>query len=229
MNINDLVRTRLERLGLSPRAASLKAGLNSHFVQNLLSGKVQSVKTESLVKLADALETTPEYLIEGKHEGLDLLPFRGIIVRGSVQAGQWTEASDEAFEADPDSIEIAPVSPPPGYERANLFALRVKGRSMDLVYPEGTIVIVCPVSDTDIRDGDNVIVIRRRNGFTEATVKQVETDGKKWTLHAKSSDKSFSKPWVIEDNGDDSPEIVAVVIGSYRHEARPPAVYQKKR
>jgi SOS-response transcriptional repressor LexA len=126
-------------------------------------------------------------------------------------------------------VEIVRIHPPPGYEGASLFALRVKGRSMDRDYPEGDILIVCPISETDPREGDHVIVLRRRSGFAEATVKELIRIGSQWALQARSSDPQFADPWIIGDDGDETPEIIGVVVGSYRNRARPPVAFPASR
>jgi len=65
------IKERLSVLGLSQRAASLRAGLPHNAVSGILhllekndSGR-SSVTTRSLVALAEALETTPSWLLEG--------------------------------------------------------------------------------------------------------------------------------------------------------------------
>lgn len=65
MEMKDRIALRLEALGLSPRAASLKAGLNTHFLQAVLSGKSESPRGDNLSKLARALETTAQWLMDG--------------------------------------------------------------------------------------------------------------------------------------------------------------------
>jgi transcriptional regulator with XRE-family HTH domain len=65
MTLRDRVEARLTALEMTPRAASVKAGLNTHFLQAILSGKTRSPTTDNLEKLASALETTPEWLLTG--------------------------------------------------------------------------------------------------------------------------------------------------------------------
>lgn len=65
MDFKQRVQSRLDALSLSPRAASLKAGLNTHFLQAVLSGKSESPRGINLEKLAAALETTPQWLLNG--------------------------------------------------------------------------------------------------------------------------------------------------------------------
>lgn len=234
MGIRKRIQERLDALNITARAASLAAGLNSHFVQNILSGKTHSPKVESLEKLAHVLQATPQWLIKGESVAesnpfgpLQIIQTKPILVRGSVQAGRWTEAADEVFQiANVEDAEVVQIAPPPGFARANLFGLRVEGNSMDLVYPEGTVVIVCPINETEVHDGENVIVMRRKSGFAETTVKQALLTPDGWVLQARSSDPAFADPIPMIEDGDDGPEIIGVVIGSYRYERRPTATYR---
>lgn len=73
MPINDRILQRLEALSISARAASMKAGLNPHFLQKHLADRRKSLSVENLLKLADALQTSPEWLLLGHGPG-DLPP-----------------------------------------------------------------------------------------------------------------------------------------------------------
>lgn len=65
MDTRDRIRTRLDDLGKSARAASIEAGLSTHFLQKYLSNPTHSIKVENLRTLAPVLETTPEWLLSG--------------------------------------------------------------------------------------------------------------------------------------------------------------------
>lgn len=69
ITLKDRIRQRLDHLGLSPRAASLKAGLSTHYLQRVLAEKGPSVTTENLLKLSEALEASPEWLLTGRRAG----------------------------------------------------------------------------------------------------------------------------------------------------------------
>ncbi len=62
------IRQRMGELGLSANAASLKSGLSRDFVRNTLRRPGQVPQTDNLVKLAEGLETTFEWLRWGKGE-----------------------------------------------------------------------------------------------------------------------------------------------------------------
>jgi len=68
MEIRERIQERLDELGMSARAASLKAKLSTHFLQKYLANPDHSIKVENLRALAGALETSPEWLLSGVGE-----------------------------------------------------------------------------------------------------------------------------------------------------------------
>lgn len=77
-------------------------------------------------------------------------------VRGIVQAGQWSEA----MEWDP--ADWQKISLPRPSNHKSYFGLRVKGPSMNLIYPEDTILVCVPLHDykNTLEERDHVIVQR---------------------------------------------------------------------
>jgi len=98
---------------------------------------------------------------------------------------------------------------------------------MNLVYPEGTIIICVKFYEFDgaLQNGDRVVVYRQGpDGLTEGTVKEIAVDdaGRTW-LWPRSSHPMHQQPIELPTEGTDSGEtasveIHAVVIGSYRPE-----------
>lgn len=81
MDIRDRIQQRLDALDKSARAASLEAGLNTHFLQKYLNNPDHSIKVENLRKLAPVLETTPEWLLSGigpEYQDPELQTLKGI-------------------------------------------------------------------------------------------------------------------------------------------------------
>lgn len=68
----DRIRERLNDLDKSARAASVEAGLNTHFLQGVLANDARSITIDNLIKLAAVLETSPEWILVGR--GPDDLP-----------------------------------------------------------------------------------------------------------------------------------------------------------
>lgn len=57
------IAARLDALNITARAASMRAGLGTDGVRNILRGKSESPRSQTLIKLAKALECSLEYLI----------------------------------------------------------------------------------------------------------------------------------------------------------------------
>lgn len=63
--IADRVQSRLKKLDLSMRKASLDAGLSDAFIRNIISGKSLSPRGINLTKLAHTLRTSETWLLTG--------------------------------------------------------------------------------------------------------------------------------------------------------------------
>lgn len=171
-------------------------------------------------RYAKFFRTTPEWLIYGKASKDKVVTLGpSLFVIGEVQAGvfkqAWQKERDEweAFTGRPDLI--APIQ-----ER---FGLRVAGDSMNLVYPEGTILECVYYHGREIiPSGKRVIVQRvRSDGQVEATVKELmrNEDGAEWLVprstnpiyHAFRGDQPG-------ENDIERVEIIGVVVASTRLE-----------
>ncbi|WP_338661754.1 S24 family peptidase [Pararoseomonas sp. SCSIO 73927] len=194
------IRERMDVMGWSERETMRQAGVNEHALRNIQKG--HSPRPQTLAKLASALKVPPSYflLAAAPQDGRPgVLQMETVFVKGAVQAGVWTDA----LEWDPgDWIEIqAPTDPrlPKGAER---FGLLVRGRSMDRVYPPGSMLICVRYYDLlrGPKTGDDVIVMRRsvQLGGFEATVKEYQMDEEgRHVLWPRSTDPAFQAPIVI--------------------------------
>lgn len=150
---------------------------------------------------------------------------RVVRVQAWVQAGNYRESNelpgDEIYEV---SVPVDPV-----YSKFQLIGLEVLGKSMDLVYPEGTALVCVSVFDLGEawmpEPGDRVIVLRLdRNGLAEHTVKEYAIDetGQPWLL-PRTSDPSLQQPVAFTppiEQDDEGARIIGLVVGSYRPERR---------
>ncbi|MDR3495323.1 MAG: S24 family peptidase [Ancalomicrobiaceae bacterium] len=130
--------------------------------------------------------------------GLDEAPpgFRRVDVKGFLQAGIWRSGFD--LEQDRHII----VEDRREWVNCVLYAAEVRGESMNLVYPPGTIVVL-------LRQIDMVkhlehrrryhIERQRRDGTIENTLKTVEIKHGKVYLVPESNDPEFKQPDSISD------------------------------
>lgn len=165
-------------------------------------------------RYARFFRTTPEWLIYGRQVSIAQLGPQ-LSVKGAVAAGVWREAEEwpqDEWEAFTGRSDVAAPN-------SIRFGLRVEGQSMNLLYPEGTILeCVRYFGDTPIANGKRVIVERKRfNDGTEATVKEYfkDDDGVEW-LVPRSNNPAYQSPLRCDQAGEgiESIEIVAIVVAA---------------
>lgn len=164
------------------------------------------VAPEDILFVGDRVATSPRPTTSGGE-------VRRVPVLGVVQAGAWSEVNES--QAEP--TEWVAFSEPQ-YGRAQLFALAVRGNSVNRHYPDGCRVVCVPAHESGIQEGDFVVVRRRRGSFVETTLKQIEIapDGN-IELWPRSDDPLFQEPLRLAQvrDADEGAEIIAVVIAKY--------------
>lgn len=224
----ERVLRRTKELGLSPRAASLASNLSDSAIRDLIRRPQNSPTLETIRKLAEGLQTTPEWLAYG--DGEDAPPeapaeptqkngraaqigtrFVRAAYGGKVEAGTFRTVDD--FEDDP---ERAPYYHPPDrdYPEAKLFYFDVVGDSMNDLkphpLPDGAKVICLDFESMGGRlppRDDMVVVIEQTidgGHHRERSVKQVEIFTDRTEFHPRSTNKRH-KPIVVPREGEADP------------------------
>lgn len=214
------LKSARERAGYqSAKAAAEAMGIPvATYIQH--ENGARGYPTDKAQRYARFFRVRPEWLIYGT-SNFDKLPMLGptLYVIGEVQAGvfktAWQRDQDdwEAFTGVPDLI--APAN--------DLFGLKVVGDSMNLIYPEGTILECCRYHGTEVIPTGKRVIVQRfcMDGRVEATVKELARDehGNEWLVPRSSN------PGYMPFRGDvaESPdivrvEIVAIVVASIRRE-----------
>lgn len=216
--IGRRIRDARKKAGLSQADLGERVGVVQSVVSDWERGILESWR-DHMEPLTRALKISPVYLVVENEAGPHVQPVGELEVIGEVQGGAFRLAREYPAE----ERYTVPVLPPPGYERVRLQALKVVGPSVNLIYPDGTFVIVASAHDTDVRDGDRVVVYAHKGEMTEATIKEVrvEPDGR-IALWPRSSHPDHQEPIYLSTEDQTGPEIAYVVVGSYRPENRPP-------
>lgn len=182
--------------GLTQQELAARAGLSAASISQLERGN-QGFSARSLERLAAVLECTVADFLSRPPAGARPGGTE-ILVRGTVQAGLWRPAGDwEAAEHDQYAEHVV-IGLPDWARPRDVFALKVRGRSMDLIYPEGS-VLVCAGPHAlpgPIKSGDRVVIQRwNRAGEIEMTCKEIQQDaqGRIW-LVPKSSQPEHQAP-----------------------------------
>lgn len=198
------IEERLQALGMTERAASVRAFGHGSAIKNLRTGGSASPRLDTISKLAVALETTPEWLAYGVGvpDAKDAAAAAGmpaIPVLGEVAAGMWREV-DSAVDQPPS--DPVPVPPDPRWPHSEQFALVVRGSSIDRIAQDGDILscVTLRGAGRAPEDGELVVVERTRFGgqLRETTAKILRRAGERVELWPDSNDPQFQAPIVLD-------------------------------
>lgn len=181
-SIHDRIRKQLERLDLSPQAASLKAGLSKDALRKLLANPSQMPHGTTLTKLATALETTEQWLLRGGDDSPSRITsdvsLAGIQMPGVMEMMKdvpvlGTAAASHgrgAFQLETHNIIDWARRPPALAGAKNVYSLYIEGDSMVPKYGPGELCFVNP--HRPVRPGDPVVIQIQYSDYEplEATV-----------------------------------------------------------
>lgn len=198
------INQRLDRLGLSDRAASMAAGLSPGLIRSMRrqceAGSQHSMTLRTVQQLATALYTTSVWLQTGAGDEEEIAnhikaasrPVT-IPVVGEVAAGRWLQIDSDA--ADAPQIETS-IPPDPSYSDVAQHALLVRGTSINRVAMDGDFLICVDLEMTGIepQNGNMVIVERRRpqDGLREISAKRFFSSAKRTELRYDSLDPRYA-------------------------------------
>lgn len=175
--VGEYLKEKREARDMTLREAGAASGMAHGHVKNIEDG-LKNPTFEKVMALLKAYHADmQEFLRETGYlppnvEPADLPKMKAVPVVSWVIAGKWEEVSDSFQPGDADDwIETA-------IKGANIFALTVKGDSMEPEFQEGDYIIVNPHMKAD--HNDYVVV---RNEGEEATFKQLKKFGKERVLH----------------------------------------------
>lgn len=209
----DQLRALRKRRRLSQAKLAELVGVEQPTIQRWESGN-RLPDLDSLHSLAKALGVSPGSLLDSDVP-VSIGPT--LFIKGEVAAGVWRSAAEwpesdwQTFTGRSDvdaKIE-------------HRFGLRISGDSMDLLYPDGTIVeCVSVFGKAEPTPGKRVVVIRKNEQLEyEATVKElVEQDGQLWAVPRSTNpahlpiNLSEPEPGILETR------VAAVVVASIRPE-----------
>jgi SOS-response transcriptional repressor LexA len=175
--IYDRIQQKIKELGISERAASIKAVGNAELLRNIRRGKSMSPHSGSLTKLARVLGVSETWILTGEGQE-DFLPSsQGLRFGGIVEAGTFRPNNN----FDQDEAPLIEVPADPRYPQSSQFAFKVMGDSMtEAKIFEGMFVLALDIHayeklHGEPQDGKLVIVARTRNGNPERelTVKRL--------------------------------------------------------
>lgn len=221
MTRGKLIREARKAAGMTQAELALRLGVTQSVVSDWENEKLQSFSDH-----AEPIHRSLKIPLDALLQNAAISPVRGIEVVGEVQAGVWRTA----VELPQEERVMLPIAGVPGYAAVKLVGLKVSGSSMDLLYPDGSYVIVASADDTDVRHGDRVVVYRSQGELTEASIKEVRLEESgRVALWPRSTSPEHQSPIYLDDADQGGPEIAYVVVGRFSIEDRPPPPIQFKR
>lgn len=201
---------------LKPKTWAEHARISPNTLYNFLNGHSQKLDQETYEKLA-AAEKVPVFAINGTMTITK--PPVIINVRGRVKAGEWDKSNlwvEAHVYAVAHMIEET--------YQSSVFGLEVQGDSMDMSYPDGSVVFCVPIADfqDELATGNKVVSqITRADGLSEVTVKElvIGDDGAAW-LWPRSTNPHYQSPIEWDRGNAREVSVLAVVVASYRNELR---------
>ena len=162
--MNKLIRDRRKELNITLEEIGDYVGVSKATVQRWETGGIANMRRARIKKLSEILRIEPEQLIDTAHKEKPL--FVKIPVLGSVAAGVPVTAQENIL-----GYEEVPAE---WVENDSIFALKLKGDSMEPRMISGDVVIV--KKQEHIENGEIAVVMV---GEEEATCKKVakHTDG----------------------------------------------------
>lgn len=177
MNVGHYMKGKRGELGLSLREAAKLAGMSHVHVADIEANSIKP-SFEKVMRLLQAYHAdVQEFLREigclpQNVESDSIGKLNQVPVISWVAAGQWQEVCDAFQPGDADEWVESDV------RGVNVFAVRVKGDSMEPEFAEGDIIILNPHVKPD--PGDYIIA---KNDEGEATLKQLKQYGNIRVLH----------------------------------------------
>ena len=142
---------------------------------------------------------------------------RRVHVTGALQAGAWSESHEWPLE---DRYDVM-VPDDPGLRAMSLYAGEIRGNSMNLRYPPGSIIILSPLMQHpgEIAEGRRYHVrMTHADGLTEETVKTLVRRDDRFWLKPESDDPEHQQWIALDSKPDAKVELIGRVRGVYYRE-----------
>lgn len=211
----EWIDQRLKETGIKAVELANAIGLETDKMSKSLNNK-RDFKPKELIKILEYFGIYFEEKLEGsrfsKKSNPDSMYASNvdyIQLMGEVAAGVWKEVGVDDF-----GNEKIAMPHDPRYPKGALYALRIRGNSVNKHAKDGDIAICLDLhhAPRDYLDGDWVVARRTRGSLQETTVKRAKRkrDGS-WELWPDSDDPAFQEPLKLGAQKDEMVEVLALV------------------
>lgn len=226
MDVAQKIEARMNDLGMNPASVSKAAGLPRDAVRDILTGRSKNPRTDTLQKVAAALQVRTSYLLPdymgAEDESGEVAPSSDqqmLPVKYETAGGRWL-AVDEIRD-EPYGYETALRIK--GYENIPQWLERVRGDSVNRRLPDGALahVLDAVALEYEPKNGNLVVVVRTRaqGAFIERSIKEVVVTSRGVELWPRSFNPEWDKPLHltagIREGDDVDVNIVGVVFTAY--------------
>lgn len=173
MDCRERIFNLLDDANMEQKELAVALGIPADTVSSWRRKKSASY-TKYLPQIAEALNTTTEYLLMGddpRQKNASSTKGKCVPVLGDVAAGIPIEAVEDIVDYEEIDAALAATG--------DFFGLRIKGASMEPRIREGDVVIVRKQDDADT--GDTAVVLVNGDSATVKRIKK-EPDGGLWLL-----------------------------------------------
>lgn len=214
---------RLQSLGISERAAGLRAGGSAALIRNLRMKPDSFPRIDTVIALANVLEVPPAWIAFGDGASVAAPRASGDVpVLGEVAAGNWLDVGDAV-----DSPRYEPTGIPadPRFPATDQFDLVVRGTSINRLARDGDHLRCLRIaSDPFLLPENELVIVERRRaqgGQVETTAKRLRRRGRVIELWPDSTDDRWQHPIMLDPSEKEPPEdehvaVIARVLWVYR-------------
>jgi transcriptional regulator with XRE-family HTH domain len=220
--VDKWIEDRLAELGKTKAGLAKALGVPAPRVSELLRGR-RNLMASDVLPMAEYLECSVNEIIFGVILGRPHSKFFDYITVGvtqKVEAGVWAESNTLPEE------EWGHMTVPRPDDHEIFYGVAVVGPSMNLEYPDGSVLVCVPFHEykPQVCTGDHVIA-RRRNqeGLWETTVKELRRfKSDDWYLWSRSDHPDHQEPIKLPNSQEGQIEtaedvyIADVVVAAYR-------------
>lgn len=219
------IRERLDELGITPRAASLRAGLGPDAIRTILDGRSKSPRGERLQALARALECDIRYLLGAtKSPGKAVMPTalpHSLPLKYRLAAGAWRAEDEEQIYPGHEQGYFAAIATA-AFDQHPQWLEVVLGDWFGALIPDSYFVQVQDAVSLKYvpQQNDVVVVVRTRaNGtFKERSLRKVVIAGDQISLITMPAAVHNTSVAIYPsgDEADETVEIVGRVVWAHR-------------
>lgn len=226
----DLLRS-LREAKFTLKELAARIGMSESQLSKIETGK-REARVEELVAMARELGVSPSVFFDDSNGSGSAFTagnnsetiqqfgsVSGVPVMGEAVAKRWVE-DDEAGAS---AVQFADVPAVPGrFDPRSQFAFKINGSAMsarDIHHDEYVICVPYWEAREQVRNGDLVVIERRREGLVEVSCREAIVAGQRIEFYSRSADNHdgpVTADRELNESGNFPIKIIGLVVGKYK-------------